>query len=115
MMAHRFVNLNGEPVDIKAALNKQQQAIIEHRLNMPSLPRKATRKNGYAAPPGTGPADKKCKDCTHKVTCSNGAKKSWIKCELRRSTWTGGPGTDILANSPACAKFEAKTKEKTNG
>lgn len=32
----------------------------------------------------------------------------WYVCELRRATWTNGPGTDILAGSPACSKFQAK-------
>lgn len=34
--------------------------------------------------------------------------KSYIKCELRRETWTHGEGTDILAGSPACSKWEAR-------
>lgn len=67
--------------------------------------RKPTVKNGYAAPPGTGPEGKTCKDCAHKQRLGNYGGKSFLKCELRRATWTHGEGTDILARSPACSKF----------
>ena len=67
--------------------------------------RKPTVKNGYAAPPGTGPEGKTCKDCAHKQRRGNYGGKSFLKCELRQATWTHGEGTDILAGSPACSKF----------
>lgn len=34
------------------------------------------------------------------------APKDYRKCQLMRAVWTGGAGTDIRANSPACSKFE---------
>ena len=30
-----------------------------------------------------------------------------LLCGLMRKYWTNGPGTDILARSPACKKWEA--------
>lgn len=100
-----YVNVNGEPLDIKALMQRgYQQRYLERKLCAGQ--RKPTVKNGYAAPPGTGPEGKKCKDCAHKNSMSNGGAKHFIKCNLRRATWTHGEGTDILARSPACSKFE---------
>jgi hypothetical protein len=59
------------------------------------------QQRGYAAPPGTGPAGQTCGTCEHIV---RGAK--YRKCELIRAKWTHGPGTDILARSAACNKWE---------
>ncbi len=69
--------------------------------------RKSTKPNGYAALPGTGPKGETCKTCEH----YSGYRRSKIyrKCGLMQAKWTGGPGTDILARSPACAYWE---KEK---
>src|SRR5258708_34516181 len=61
---------------------------------------------GYAAPPGTGPAGETCKTCLHYTHGGSGNRK-FPKCGLMRPLWTHGPGTDIKASSPACAKFEA--------
>ena len=51
-----FVNINGEPIDIRAQMEAgarlrhlERQAGVVHR--------KPTVKSGYAAPPGTGPDD----------------------------------------------------------
>jgi hypothetical protein len=111
-----FVNIHGQPVDM--ATMYQEQARNARLLRCAGIPekRKPTVKNGYAAPPGTGPDGKTCKDCTHKRSMANGAKH-FIKCELRRATWTRGEGTDILARSPACSQFAAiaASKEETNG
>jgi hypothetical protein len=96
-----YTNIRGEPVDVRALADK---AYRENYVKPPK--RKPTVKNGYAAQPGTGPADKRCADCKHKRSMGNYGSKSWIKCELRRATWTSGEGTDILARSPACSKFE---------
>ena len=52
-----------------------------------------------------------CKQCQHKHSFggpNSSSKKTFIKCELRRDTWTNGEGTDILARTPACSKFEQK-------
>lgn len=101
-----FVNCNGESIDLKALAAKAPV----HRaiLGPDSHKRKPTIPQGYAAQPGTGPEGKTCRDCRYKQTQSNTGAKSWIKCELRRATWTHGPGTDIRAGSPACAKFSPK-------
>ena len=107
-----FVNIHGQPIStadfyvrqVDLRRKREQEGIY------PAAPtRKPTKKNGYAAPPGSGPEGQTCKQCRHKTTGGNpGSSKQFIKCELRRDTWTHGPGTDILAGSPACSKFEAK-------
>jgi hypothetical protein len=99
-----FVNINGEPLDMRALAAKApaQRAIVGSK-RKPTIPR------GYAALPGTGPEGKTCRDCKHKQTQSNTGNKSWIKCELMRAAWTHGPGSDIRAGSPACRRFEPKT------
>lgn len=102
----QFVNVHGQPVDLAT----QMHAAIQLRARrLTPEPRKPTVKNGYAAPPGSGPTGEVCKGCKHKVSMeSNSGSKRFIKCELRRATWTHGEGTDILAHSPACNKFEPK-------
>lgn len=62
------------------------------------------KKGSYAAVPGTGPAGETCKSCTHiyRLQMAN----TYLKCALTRAHWTGGPGTDIKAGSPACSKWE---------
>lgn len=66
------------------------------------------RPNGYAAPPGSGPSDMKCRNCQsyflHRMA------KTYPKCLLNEKNWTGGRKSDILANSPACRLFEARNK-----
>jgi len=57
--------------------------------------------NGYAAPPGTGPAGETCGSCEH---ISHGRR--WAKCDLTRACHTGGRRTDVLTRSPACNKWE---------
>lgn len=67
------------------------------------------QKRGYAAPPGTGPVGETCKSCiNYRSVC--GGNKSFPKCELMRSSWTHGYGTDILAKAPACREWQARTK-----
>lgn len=63
--------------------------------------KKSIRPNGYAYVPGTGPAGETCKTCAHLAHVRSG-KKVFLKCLLRKHGWTCGPGTDILAKSPAC-------------
>ena len=70
--------------------------------------RKPTKPNGYADIPGTGPAGKTCRDCEH-YCYAGGTAGTYRKCALRRTTWTRGPGSDILAKSPACRKFTDAT------
>jgi len=57
---------------------------------------------GYIALPGTGPIGETCGSCKHIARF-----RKWRKCALNRPRWTGGPGTDILARSPACSRWEA--------
>lgn len=63
-----------------------------------------TRNDGYADRPGSGPEGETCKTCKHyyRKTMS----KAYLKCNLMRKLWTGGPRTDIKAASPACSKWE---------
>lgn len=67
--------------------------------------RRPTKKNGYAGIPGRGPAGETCRSCKHFTRRGRGRK--YLKCALERHRWTNGPGTDILASSPACPKWEA--------
>jgi hypothetical protein len=68
--------------------------------------RKPTRPNGYAAPPGTGPAGETCKSCRHSARLSANTAGTYRKCKLNEANWTGGPGSDILFRSPACRLWE---------
>lgn len=103
-----FVNLYGQPINDADLLAKERAERLRLYANHPP-PRTPTVKNGYAAQPGTGPQGKTCKDCRHKASMGNYGSKRFIKCELRRSTWTHGEGTDILARSPSCSKFEERS------
>lgn len=105
-----FHNIYGEPIDVNAAQTANRRACMRGEAPPRRTP---TIKKGYAAIPGTGPACKTCRDCKHKRSISNTGNKTWIKCELRRSTWTHGEGTDIRASSPACSKFEAREARKS--
>ena len=62
-------------------------------------------KRGYAAPPGTGPQGETCGTCRH--IYRNRMAKTYLKCELMKAVWTGGPGTDILSRAPACREWSA--------
>lgn len=68
--------------------------------------RKPTQPKGYAALPGSGPEGETCRSCKHIARIEYA--KTYLKCELMRSHWTGGPGTDIRAKSPACSRWEAR-------
>jgi hypothetical protein len=105
----QFVNVHGEPVNLAQQIAESiRNAVILRSAGIPDK-RKPTVKNGYAAPPGTGPEGEICKGCKHKLSMeSNSGSKRFVKCELRRATWTHGEGTDIRASSPACSKFEPK-------
>lgn len=86
------------------------EVITERRKRPPLFP------NGYAAPPGTGTGTgtgdpgagaegETCRTCRHYARVR--FAKIYRKCALMRAHWTHGPGTDIKAGSPACAKWEA--------
>ena len=68
--------------------------------------RRPTQQRGYAAFPGTGPEGETCKTCRH--IYRNEMAKTYLKCGLMRSTWTGGAATDIKAGWPACSKWEKR-------
>jgi hypothetical protein len=63
-----------------------------------------SKQKGYADIPGTGPAGEFCKTCAHYT--HRHLAGTYRKCALRAATWTGGYGSDILANAPACRKWE---------
>lgn len=59
--------------------------------------------HGHAWKPGTGPAGETCGSCKHLYRKRMG--KTYFKCELTRSHWTGGKATDIRARDAACKKW----------
>jgi hypothetical protein len=65
-------------------------------------------RGGYACRPGTGPKGETCKTCEHYCR-SNYHNVVYRKCALVK--WTHGPGTDIKASAPACAKWQPKDGE----
>lgn len=60
------------------------------------------KKQGYASPPGSGPAGETCRSCAHYCRVQGGVK-TYPKCGLVK--WSHGPGTDIKARAPACAQW----------
>lgn len=94
-----YVNLFGEPVSIPEASIPTTGAPKK---------RKETRPQGYAARPGSGPAGETCKSCRHLERVHYA--KTYRKCGLNKANWTHGPGSDVLAGSPACQLWEAKAK-----
>lgn len=65
--------------------------------------------NGYAATPGSGPEGEFCKTCKHLYRHER--SKAYLKCNLMRHAWTCGPGSDVRANSPACARWESPDED----
>ncbi len=68
------------------------------------VPAKRRDDRAHAAPVGTGPARKTCRDCRHRATLR--FTKSYQKCRLMRASWTSGPATDIRCRDAACRYFE---------
>lgn len=62
--------------------------------------RNPTKPRGYFYHPGSGPAGETCGSCQH--IFRNRLAKTYLKCSLNSAKWTGGPGSDIRARSPAC-------------
>lgn len=60
-----------------------------------------------AAPVGSGPEGKTCRDCRHYLRVQYHGKV-YRKCGLMERHWTHGPGTDIKAGWAACREFEEK-------
>lgn len=62
--------------------------------------------NGYAARPGTGPADETCGSCGHCVfRQTRPSRQRYYKCELMKARWTKGRGSDVAFRSPACSRW----------
>lgn len=78
--------------------------------NVRRIPRYATEvANGYAAPPGTGPATETCSTCVHCrfKQLANGTR--FFKCGRMIATWDRSRTTDVLLKSPACRLHDAGT------
>jgi hypothetical protein len=58
----------------------------------------------HAAPPGSGPDGETCGSCANLVR--KRMSKTYLKCSLMESKWTGGAGTDVRAKDPAWSKRE---------
>lgn len=91
---------------MKDLLGNEVTPVEAHR----QMGRKCPVPRGYAAPPGTGPTGETCKSCVHIARIR--MAKTYLKCELRRSSWTGGGGTDIRASAPACRHWESLISSK---
>lgn len=78
-------------------------------LPAPKAKKKKGQPNGYAKPPGSGPAGETCKTCLHAYYHER-TKRYW-KCGLVKPT--SGPGTDIRLKSPACSMWikDGRAKE----
>lgn len=67
------------------------------------MPTKGGKQRGlYAAPAGTGPAGKACRDCAHLRHTGN--VKKHPKCG--KVKYTHGDATTIKTRTPACRVFE---------
>lgn len=78
-----FTTMGGETVTVK----KRGKHYVQPR--------------GYAAPVGTGPRGETCGSCKHASRY-----RRFIKCDSNRARHTHGRGSDILARSAACSKWE---------
>ncbi len=65
-------------------------------------------RGGYFMQPGSGTAahpGETCWTCEHYCRRQGGVK-AYPKCGRMMHAWTGGPGSDIKARSPACSGWE---------
>lgn len=62
---------------------------------------------GYAATPGSGPAEETCGSCKHKVSVQDCAG-TFHKCALANHRWTRGGASDIRVKSPTCSLWEKR-------
>ena len=89
------------------------QTVIWEEHGHPPEPKRggrvAEKYRGYPSHPGTGPENETCRTCKFK-TKRVGVAGNFLKCKLMKEIWTGGPGTDIKANSPACRYWKGKEK-----
>lgn len=68
---------------------------------------KYRKARGWAAPPGSGPEGKTCKDCEHSyLHHTSAARKNWYKCALVKPTH--GAATDLRLKWAACRLFKQK-------
>lgn len=80
--------------------------LAAHEMAKPTGPgKRKTPKKGYGGHPGDGPAGETCRTCLH--LCRIERAKTYLKCGLARHRWTGGPGSDVLAGSPACENWQS--------
>ncbi len=61
------------------------------------------KRRGHAGVPGNGPKGETCGSCAsiHRLRLA----KTYLKCLLMQSNWTGGGGTDIRAKDEACEQW----------
>jgi len=78
-----------------------------------AIAKRGRKASGYARPPGSGPKGSFCKTCRHFCRIRYHAK-TYFKCGLLAKVWTHGPGTDILAGSPGCEKWDADPTQRTS-
>lgn len=57
----------------------------------------------HADVPGSGPEGETCGTCSNLYR--NRLSKTYLKCGLMRSYWTGGAGTDVRAKDAACSHW----------
>ncbi len=75
-------------------------------------PRKHTqlRGEGYAANPGSGPADETCGTCSHLRAMSLARGRRVFKCGvLHTRHWK--PNTDIVKHAPACLHWAGESQQ----
>lgn len=77
-------------------------ALPEHVLKNPGV-----RVRGHASVPGSGPKGETCGSCDH-VRSRSGSARTYTKCALTQSKWTGGAGSDVRRKDPACIKWTQK-------
>lgn len=68
------------------------------------LKRREPVPRGHVFPSGTGPAGETCGSCLHLYR--NRMSKTYLKCGLNRSKWTGGRASDVRAKDASCKKWD---------
>lgn len=69
-------------------------------------------RGGYAAHPGSGPANETCGSCAHRVRSMLRSGRVFQKCALMKHAWTSGPGSDIKCKTTACNRWVAALSAK---
>ena len=91
----------GDLFGLDRALTPQERSRLRGR--SPSG-RPRTKARGYAALPGTGPADETCGSCANLVR--RDLARTYLKCGLMQAHWTGGTGSDVRRRSPVCSRWQ---------